>query len=1148
MARVRLLFAICFAVAALAVPQSALAVGPVTTPKTILTEGFESPVPVTYEATSYVPGGSAIPGYWGRVTAPKVVNPAHGGLSSLWCDGTNTTALARLPYKYADGSQGYAIFPLPQTVDYYQPIASLWYSFPKSGYSDETAFAPEWTNPAAKGVSNALNEVPYTAVNEWKRISSSLASETGVPGSSLSRTAGRFQLRWKDNTEPPNPPDITYTTNGQGPSVDDVTIAGWVFGPVRSLSATTTSISSTLTWSRPWRSTAGTSTEERPLSYRVWRAPKGTTDWTELTPAVRTANNSATVSYSDMTVAEDTAYTYAVQAWEPGTGDETTAGYGKHESVEATTKPFPPPLVRISTPASGTVVVGTSSMGISGTVQALDGATVSSVVLKIKRDDGAYFDNLTGLWPLPSTVTTFAAVVVGNNWSSAWIPTAADYKAHKYTITATARDSRNKESNPTTVTVKADTVPFVAPVAAITSPTAGAVVATTGTFALTGSATVQSGLPTPTVQVSLAHGSSWWNGSAWTTTQTWVPATVNGSAWTLSGVAPPANEYKTPSYVATVRATDAHALTGSSPTTTFSVDSVPFVAPTVGVTLPENNVDMIGTGPYTLRGTVTAVHPNLPLTPDSVRVFIKRDTAGVPTWWNGSAWVGSETSVTAIGTSNWTYSWQPPSSEYYVSTFTVYATALDDHGLLGTSANSVFKVNSTVPNPPDVFVSTPAGGLTSQVGTLAVTGTTAGRDGAVVQRVSVHIGRSAVATGAPTTWWNGGGWSASESSATYLDATYSAGAPSWTYDWKMPADEYAAHTYVLRAYGYDDRAQIGTSTPVSTQLDTVPWTAPTVSLSVPADGADLVGTGVQTMSGTVTAVRANLPLVANSVRVTIARDTAGTVKWWNGSAWVSSETSVAAVGTAAWTYGWMPPAKEYHTSSYTVRASATDAHGVTGTSVTRTFTVDSVPQDPPTTSVNPPLPNPATAAPITITGVAALASTVVGSPIVLTEVRVTIEAKSSAGTKSWWNGTGWQPTVTSIKANGTKAWNTTFTSKPKDDRTYTYTIVSRATDTHGLSGSSLPVTMTADNVGPKILSVRSVGRYAVEIRFSEKPYAPAGAGRIDARYFSCKGLALRKIIGWSKDGTRVRVLTSRQRTLRGAYNVTCKRVVDSFGN
>ncbi len=1498
MARVRLLVAIFCAVAALAAPQSALAVGPVTTPKTFFTEGFETAVPVTYSTAPYVTGGGLTPGYWARVTAPKVVNPAHGGLSSLWCDGTNPTQLARVPYKYAIGSQGYAIFNLTQTTDYYKPVVSLWYSFPQSGYSDGTAFAPEWTTPAAPGVSNALSAVKYTAVNQWKSMSIDLASETGVAKSSLSRAAGRFQLRWKDQLEPPNPPDTTYAATGQGPSVDDVTIAGWRFGPVRSLSATTTTVSSTLTWNRPWRSYAATSTEERPLSYRVWRALKGTTDWTELTPAVRVANASATVTYTDNNVTDGTAYTYAVQAWEPGSGDETTAGYGEHVSVDATTS-LAPVKVKITNPISGAVVATTGASGISGTVQASGGATVSSVRIMITREDNAYFNNVTDLWT--PTPTTFAAAVSGTTWSSAWIPTAADYKKHRYTITAVATNSfgntassvvsvqadsvpriapvvtvstpgagavvttlgtvmltgsatvqtglptptvqvslahganwwngsawtstqvwlpatvvgsawtlsgvqppANEYKTPTyvataratdahaltgtsatrtftvdsvpyvaptvsvsttaspdlvgtgaftisgtaaavhanlplvsggvrvtiardtagtvtwwngstwvssetsvaavgtsawsynwtppaneyhkstftiratalddhgmrgssaSVSVQVDSVPYVAPVAAVTSPAADSVVATTGTFAVTGTAAVQTGLPAATVQVRLAHGSLWWNGSVWTTVETWAPATVAGSVWTLAGVTPPANEYRTPTYVATARATDAHALTGTSATRTFTVDSVPYVAPTVGLAFPENNVDVIGIGPYyTLRGTVTPVHPNLPLTADGVRVFIKKDTAGDIRWWNGTAWVVSETSVPASGTTNWTYSWLAPPTEYFVSTFTVHATASDAHGLVGSSAESVFKVNSVAPNPPDILFTTPSAALTSQVGTLAVSGTVAGRDGAVVQRVSLHIGRSSGSTGSPTTWWDGNTWAASETSATYLETTYSAGAPTWSYDWKMPTNEYAAHTYVLRAYAVDEYSRIGTSTPMSTQLDTVPWTAPTVSVSTTAS-PDLVGTGAFTLSGTVTPVHANLPLEANAVRVTIARDTAGSVTWWDGSAWVSVETSVAAAGTSAWSYSWMPPANEYHKSTYTIHATARDAHGVMGssesakvlvdsvpyvapvatiaspsanttltttgaisitgsatvqtglpapivhvkithgskswwngsawttaetwvpatltgttwrldgvlppakeygtptyvatarvtdahelegTSATRTFKVDSVPMHPPTTTVYPPTANPAPAAPIKITGVAALAASVQGSPITLASVRVTVEAKSSTGSKSWWNGTGWQSTQTSVKATGLSAWNMTFTSKPNDNRSYTYTIMSTVTDTHGLSGSSARVTMSADNVGPRIIAARSLGRYAIEVRFTEKPFAPSGARPIDARYFWSRGLQLRKIISWSEDGTRVRIRTSEQTTGKGSYRVTLRRpVVDELGN
>jgi len=1266
--RLGLIVTLC-ALAAFAFPYSAFAVGPVLTPETILTEGFESPVPVNYTTTPGTVGGAD---YWATWTYRQ-----HGGLRSLWCDGTNATAATN--HRYAQLSQGDASFPLPQAANYYKPIATFYYLLPSRGTDDVVSFAPQWTSDAQASTSwaSAAGSIAYP-VPSWTPLTVDLSQYfSGQTGESLSRNAGTFRLRWTDVVEAD--PYGTKIYVGEGPSVDDLTISGWMFGPISSVTATTTSVSTTLTWARPQASTRGTGVEDRAIAFRVWRAPKSTTSWTELTsPASRPATTGATYSFTDATVTDGAAYTYAVQTWAAGQSSETT-GYGESTSVDATTKPFPPPAIAISSPASGAVLVSTGAATVSGSAAGIDGATLSAMSMKVVRSsDGRYFDRNTNSWVVPLTWNT---VTPSASWTTTWMPTANDYHANTYTITTSVTDSRSKTASasvavqvdsvpqvapvaaitspsvdatvattgtftmtgsatvqtglpnataevsiqhgatwwngsawtgvqtwvPATVTgsswslsgiqppanefgtptytatarardahaltgtssartftvdsvprvaptatittpttgsdlvgagpftvtgtaatthpnlpltgvrlsiarddgtwwngtswvgsaasvsvvgtstwsyswtppaseylahtytlratatdahgltgnsansaVRVDTVPFVAPVATITSPSAGAVLTTTGTITMTGSATVQTGLPAATVEISIAHGATWWNGSAWVDVQAWVPASVSGSTWSLSGIKPPANEYLTPGYSATARARDAHALTGTSSARLFTVDSVPFTAPTAIVTVPVNGSDMLGAGPYILHGTAAAVHPNLPLT--GVKLTIARDDG---TWWNGTTWVGSAATVSVVGTSTWSYSWTPPSLEYLTHHYTIHATATDTHGLSGDSANSTVRIDSTVPNPPDVAFTYPAASVIASLSPVTLSGTAVPRaDGATVTAVAVHIGRGSSAVGAPTSWWNGTTWTAAETPDTYLAAPgYVAGAASWSYPWQAPTNEYLANWYTVQAFARDLHSQTGTSAPVIVQLDSVPRVAPTATITTPTTGSDLVGAGPFTVTGTAATTHPNLPLTG--VRLSIARDD-GT--WWNGTSWVGSAASVSVVGTSTWSYSWTPPASEYLAHTYTLRATATDAHGLTGNSANSAVRVDTVPFVAPVATIT----SPSAGAVLTTTGTI----TMTGSATVQTGLPAATVEISIAHGATWWNGSAWVDVQAWVPATVAGAgWSLSGIQPPANvylDPAFSAT--ARARDAHALTGTSSVTTFSVDSV------------------------------------------------------------------------------------
>ena len=158
--------------------------------------------------------------------------------------------------------------------------------------------------------------------SSWKRTTYRLTTPVTRPlqDVNLSRNPGTVTVRFYDATE-----GAGMTPNGTGPIVDDVRITGYKFGPISSLAAQYVSGSGVkLTWGRPGRSTAQPKVpEERALAYRVWRRSIGGS-WTELTSHGRI---SAT-QFTDPRATKSSAYQYAVQAWDVGTG----AGYGAYSA------------------------------------------------------------------------------------------------------------------------------------------------------------------------------------------------------------------------------------------------------------------------------------------------------------------------------------------------------------------------------------------------------------------------------------------------------------------------------------------------------------------------------------------------------------------------------------------------------------------------------------------------------------------------------------------------------------------------------------------------------------------------------------------------------------------------------------------------
>lgn len=423
---------------------------PVTAPATIAAEGFETTTPTwsyTLAPWDILPSQGSTYGYWGREQR------GSGSTWGLWCDGTNGPASIA---QYLTYSGGWARFSL-ETSSFYSSQIAFDYNMPSVGYSDAGSFnliwaAGDWIPP--NGIPRTSNNsFALTPQNGWSHAVFDLSTGSG----GLDRHDGVMRFLWVDQME-------GYLQNpqtGQGPTVDNVTLTGWRYGPVRSLAATAGS-GVVLSWARPFRSSlATTQTEERAIGYHVWRSPAGANSWTELSAAGLSAPLDAlTVTYTDPALAPG-AYDYAVQPSEAGT---SPVGYGSPRYVTATVlPPAVPPIVAVSSPTSGTVL-GPLPGTMSGTAQAAPGSVLTGVRVSI-QSDGQYWNGSS--WQLAATTVAASSSNGFASWSAplplSWpaVSSKPGGARHVVTVTAVSRDDHALDSSPAAATFTVDDQPPV---------------------------------------------------------------------------------------------------------------------------------------------------------------------------------------------------------------------------------------------------------------------------------------------------------------------------------------------------------------------------------------------------------------------------------------------------------------------------------------------------------------------------------------------------------------------------------------------------------------------------------------------------------------------------------------------------------------
>ena len=365
---------------------NAATTGAPSAPATIAVEGFESLASPTFPVLEHQwPTAQT---YWGRVTQRHL-----GGSYGLWCAGSGPSTFTPDPWQHLNGNyqstlvdiedavlrrgtEGTAYIPLSALGDYYSSKLEFSYSLPAMAPAD--SFYVHW--------SSAANEYPLagnvqltekTLSNGWIKKSYDLSSATAAQ--SLSRRAGFVRFWWLTDSN-------TTGATGEGATVDDVTITGYKYGPVRGLNAVVQPNSSvTLTWLKPYGSTDSSVADARSVSYRIWRrdpAAKNTpSEYVELTDPTRVT----ALTYNDPTALASHGYQYWVQAWDPGTG---IAGWGE-----------------LAAPAIVGVVNGELKGIVTSGGNPLAGATVSvpGYAPATTGADGSYL--VSDIAPGPYTVT-----------------------------------------------------------------------------------------------------------------------------------------------------------------------------------------------------------------------------------------------------------------------------------------------------------------------------------------------------------------------------------------------------------------------------------------------------------------------------------------------------------------------------------------------------------------------------------------------------------------------------------------------------------------------------------------------------------------------------------------------------------------------
>jgi NHL repeat/Bacterial Ig domain len=305
---------------------------------------------------------------------------------------------------------------------------------------------------------------------------------------------------------------------------------------------------------------------------------------------------------------------------------------------------------------------------------------------------------------------------------------------------------------------------------------------------------------------------------------------------------------------------------------------------------------------------------------------------------------------------------------------------------------------------PTVTLSSPTNGATVAASPV-ITGNASDNFG--VTSVKVVVYRSLPGGGQ---FWNGGGWQTTYATAAATLATPGALSTSWSYTLNGPT----GGNFVVAAVALDASSNYSVS---PFQTFAIEDTTNPVAVITSPTVAQSFSTKPVTISGTSSD---NAGVYQNNV--VLSRSELGG-QYWNGTSWQSTYVAVVAetagVGTTSttWTYQFNPPQNggTYYVAALTLDTNYNyDLTPFVGFSLVDTIA--------PTSTITAPANNAATTGPVTITGTA-------NDNNEIAAVQVAVYRYSDA---TYWNGTTWQATFTTV--------NTTLGSPASSTTTFSTTI------------------------------------------------------------------------------------------------------------
>ena len=518
---------------------------------------------------------------------------------------------------------------------------------------------------------------------------------------------------------------------------------------------------------------------------------------------------------------------------------------------------------------------GCGTVGLCGS-QSDSGSGVAEVEVSVRQGTGNYWD---GDSFDAASETYFTASLAAGNWSLAF--PAANFPADgQYTVHVRATDDAgNTESGPSR-TFRIDNTD---PSALYSFPAAGTSYNAAGWNA--GCATAgacgthsDSGSGVADVEVSLKRVSSdlYWDGDSFdAASETYFDATLGGGNWSLAF--PAAGFPADGAYTLHVRATDDAGNTEGGPVRTFTFDTA----------APQTTLDSSPSDP----------------------------TSSTSADFDFSSSEGGSTFECRIDGGAWGACTSPKSYTSLADgshTFDVRAT--DQAGNTDASPSSfTWTVDTTAPSSTTSFPAASGeynvAGWNAGCATSGLCGTYGdGPVGSGVDTVEVSIRRDSTGL-----YWNGASFSAG--SETWANAALASG------DWSraFPASSFPADgAYTVRVRATDEAGNAQTPTSRTFSFD---GTAPTGSLTAPANGAALRGASVAVSSDSADSG-------SGVASAEFQRRPAG------GGAW----TAIATDTNAPYSVNWNTTALT--DGDYDLRVITTDDAGNTFNSATRTVTVD----------------------------------------------------------------------------------------------------------------------------------------------------------------------------------------------------------------